>query len=109
MSHYHGWLERPIYKGHTGLTEVFELWLEPWDDFYIEIREAVDLPGDRSFAVGYNRARGRLSGAEVELPPVAQIVDFRDGRILRVDNYSDIAEARRAAGLAGAGPASGSS
>jgi hypothetical protein len=38
-------------------------------------------------------------GAEVEMPPLAQIIDFRDGKVLRVDNYSDVEEGRRAAGL----------
>ncbi len=99
MSHYHGWPEKPIYRGFAELAEFFDGWLEPWEDFHVEITETVDLPGDRSFVVGHARGRGRISRAQVEIPPLAQIIDFRGGRIFRVDNCSDVVEARRAAGL----------
>ncbi len=103
MSHYHGWPEKPVYRGRGGLTEFFDAWFAPWEDFRIEIKEMINLPGDRGYAIGCGHVRGRLSGAYVELPPLAQIIDFRGGRVLRVDNYSDVGEARRAVGLFGQG------
>lgn len=99
MSNYAGWLEKPIYASRQELAEFFNIFVEPWEDFRVEIDETVDLSGDRSFVVGHARGRGRLSGAEVDLPPLAQIIDFRDGQILCVDNYSDVEAGRRAAGL----------
>ncbi len=99
MSNYAGWPEKHLYAGRQGLAELFNTFVEPWEDFHVEIGETVDLPGDRSFVVGHARGRGRLSGAEVDLPPLAQIIDFRDGQLLRVDNYSDVEAGRRAAGL----------
>lgn len=99
MSNYHGWPEKPVYRGHQGLTEFAVTWSEPWEDFHLEVKEVIDLPDDRLYAVGCGRGHGRLSGAAVELPPLAQIVDFRGGRILLVDNYSDVEEARKAVGL----------
>lgn len=99
MSNYHGWPERSVYRGHQGLTDFFDTWLEPWEDFHIELKELIDLPGDRGYGIGHGRGHGRSSGAAVELPPLAQISEFRGGRILHVDNYSDIEEARKAAGL----------
>ena len=99
MSHYRAWPEKRIYRGREGLTEFFDNWLDPWEEFYVEVKQVTDLPGDRVFVIGYNRGRGRLSGAQVEIPPIAQIFDFRGGRIFRIDNYSDVEEARKAAGL----------
>lgn len=99
FSNFSGWPERQIYRGHKGLVEFFHVWLDPWDDFQLEITEVRDLPGDRAFAVGRGKGRGRASGVPVELPPIGQIVEYRDGRILRIVNYSDVDEARRAAGI----------
>jgi ketosteroid isomerase-like protein len=99
MSNVAGWPEKRVYQGHEGLAAYFDAWLGPWEEFDNVITEAINLPGDRIFILGYVRGRGRLSGAPVESPPFAQIIDFRDGRFLRVDNYSDLEEGRSAAGL----------
>ena len=45
------------------------------------------------------RGRGRSSGAPAEMRFV-QLWTFRDGRAVRMEMFSDIDEARRAAGLA---------
>jgi ketosteroid isomerase-like protein len=99
LSNYPEWPEEKLYRGRDGLAEFFEAWFDPWEDFYLEIEQIVDLPASRALVVGCGRGRGRVSGAEVELPPLAQIIDFRDGRFLRVDNYSDVEVGRSAAGL----------
>ena len=99
LTNFEGWPEKPVYRGHEGLVEFFHTWLDPWEEFHVEIKEAFDLSGDRTFGVAYNRGRGRLSGALVELPPIGQIVSYRSDRVLRVDNYSDLDQASRAAGL----------
>ena len=99
MSNYAGWPERQVYEGREGMAEFFDTWLGPWEDFYFEIKQVLDLPDSRVLVVGCGRGHGQLSGAEVELPPVAQIIGFRDGKLLRVDNYSDVEEGRSAAGL----------
>ena len=99
VSNYAGWPERQVYEGREGLAEFFDTWLGPWEDFYFEIERILDLPGSRVLVVGCGRGHGRLSGAEVELPPLAQIIEFHDGKVLRVDNYSDVEEGRSAAGL----------
>jgi hypothetical protein len=61
--------------------------------------EIVDLDEERVFVAGRTTVRGASSGAQVDVPPFGQIIEFRDGLISRVDNYSDVDEARRAAGL----------
>jgi ketosteroid isomerase-like protein len=99
LTHYAGWPERQVYRGREGMSEFFDTWFDPWESFYLAIKQIKNLPGSRVLVVGYGRGRGRLSGADIELPPLAQIIEFRDGKILRVDNYSDVDEGRVAAGL----------
>jgi hypothetical protein len=62
--------------------------------------EIIDLSHDRVLVKGQMTVRGAASGVEIDVPPFAQIIEFRDGLISRVDNYSDFETARRAAGLA---------
>jgi ketosteroid isomerase-like protein len=100
MSNFDGWPESLYYRGREGLKDFFDAWLAPWEDFDAVITKAIDLPDDRVFIIGHISGRGRLSGALVELPPIAQIIEFRNGRFLRVDNYSDLETGRKAAGLA---------
>jgi hypothetical protein len=64
-----------------------------------EPREVIELGDGRIFIAGQMTIRGTASGAEVTGPPFGQIGELRDGLIARIDNYSDLAEARRAAGL----------
>ena len=45
------------------------------------------------------RRCGRLSRAPVESPPFAQIIEFREGRFLRIDNHSEVETALKAAGF----------
>ena len=99
MSNVAGWPEKRLYQGHDGLAEYFDAWLDPWEEFENVITEAIDLPRDRIFILGYVRGRGRLSEAPVESPPFAQIIEFREGRFLRVDNHSEVEAALKAAGL----------
>jgi ketosteroid isomerase-like protein len=99
MAHYERWPETRVYRGHEGLGEFFTTWLEPWEDIQAGMTDAIDLPDDRVFVFARGSGQGRLSHAPVEIPRFAQIITFRDGKFLRVDNYSDIAAAQRAAGV----------
>jgi ketosteroid isomerase-like protein len=99
MTHWEGFPEQPIYRGEEGLREVLKLLHE--DIGVLENRpiEIIDLGDQRAFVKGGMRIRGTGSGIELEVPPFGQLIEFRDGLIFRVDNYSDLAKARRAAGL----------
>jgi ketosteroid isomerase-like protein len=54
--------------------------------------------GERIVASGRLRARGRASGAEIE-SPISWIVEFRQGKVVRIRDYLDFDEALEAAGL----------
>jgi ketosteroid isomerase-like protein len=54
--------------------------------------------GDRVVVTGSLRGRGREGGAEVTTPWGA-VVDFKDGKGIRISDYLDPQEALEAAGL----------
>jgi hypothetical protein len=62
--------------------------------------EIVEAGENCVFVKAKGTFRGKASGAEVDVPPYAQIIEFRDDLIARVENYSDIDAALRAAGVA---------
>jgi ketosteroid isomerase-like protein len=72
-------------------------WAETFEDIEFEGREMIDA-GDRVFAWIRISGRGAVSGIPVEMEQ-AQVWMFRDGKVVRVEEYFDRAEGVRAAGL----------
>ncbi len=70
---------------------------EAFDEFKVEYPEIRDL-GDRLVAFGRWTSRGEASGAETATP-VAPVVDFRNGKAIRVWTYFDSQQALEAVGL----------
>ena len=54
---------------------------------------------DAALAIIEMRGQGRVSGVPTEVR-IFQLWTFRDGRAVRMEMFTDIDEARRAAGLA---------
>jgi ketosteroid isomerase-like protein len=90
--------EGAVRHGADSVIEFFREWAEPWDDLELDwqIHEAGP---DRALAIIDMRGRGRASGVPAEVR-VGQLWSFRDGRVVRMEMYSDVDEALRAAGLA---------
>jgi ketosteroid isomerase-like protein len=90
--------EGAVRHGADSVIEFFREWVEPWEDLELdwEIHEA---GSDRALAIIDMRGRGRGSGVPTEMR-IGQLWTFRDGRFVRMEVYSDIDDARRAAGLA---------
>ena len=65
----------------------------------LRAEELIDA-GDKVFAWIRFSGRGTTSGAPVEMEQ-AQIWTFREGRVVRVEEYFDRTEALEAAGLSG--------
>jgi hypothetical protein len=63
----------------------------------VEFSEIRDL-GDRIVAIGRWITRGEESGVETT-PPLAAVVDFENGKAIRVRSYLDPKEALAAVGL----------
>jgi ketosteroid isomerase-like protein len=99
MSHYEAFPEQAIFRGYEGLRKFLSLLHEDIGVVDNRALEVIDLGDDRVFVMGSMTIRGATSGVVLDGPPFGQVIEFRDGLICRVDNYSDAAEARRAAGL----------
>jgi ketosteroid isomerase-like protein len=97
------WYEDPqradarVYRGHAGVRESFERWLDQWVEYGTEAERFVDC-GDDVLVVAREHGRGARSGATVSAR-IFVVVTFRDGKILRYREFYDEAAARDAAGL----------
>jgi ketosteroid isomerase-like protein len=97
------WIEDPqradgrIYRGHEGVRESWEQWLDQWEEWGFELEHIVDC-GDSVLAIAREHGRGRTSGATVSARNF-MVLTFRDGKILRFQEFYDEADAREAAGL----------
>jgi uncharacterized protein len=89
--------ETTVYRGHEGVRELWRDLFEAFAEIHVEYAEIRDL-GDRVLAIGRFRNRGKGSGAEVE-SPLAYLVEFKNGKAIRVRTYLDPKEALEAAGL----------
>jgi ketosteroid isomerase-like protein len=89
--------EPHVFNGHQGLRTFFSRWYEAWKHVDPDLEELID-GGEEVISVETTRARGRTSGAVVELPHAA-VWTVREGRIVRVVWFGSRAEALEAAGL----------
>ena len=89
--------EQTVFRGHDGVREMLRDLNEAFGEIQIEISEIRDL-GERIVAIGHLRLRGRESGAELE-SPIAYVAQYRNGKVIRLDDYLDHQEALEAAGL----------
>ena len=97
------WIEDPlradarVHRGHDGVRESWERWVEGFDEFSVELERVVDC-GENVFVVGREQARGATSGAPVSSHTYA-VLTMRDGKLLRYREFSDEGAALQAAGL----------
>jgi len=75
----------------------FERWASAWDELEVSAEEFIDA-GNRVLVTAYHRGRGRGSGVEVDTR-FYEVYTLRDGKVVRVDEYAERAEALDAAGL----------
>jgi ketosteroid isomerase-like protein len=87
-----------VYRGYEGVREYFRERAELLPAWHHDVSEIRDL-GERVVAIGRVRVRGRESGAETE-SPFGYVVDFKDGKAIRIWSYLEPKEALEAAGLA---------
>ena len=91
-------LEGRVYRGVDGIRQ----WLEEglltdWESFVPYAEDFRDL-GDRVLVFGHWRARGRASGVELERAGT-WLFDVKGGKTIRLQTYSDRAEALEAVGM----------
>jgi ketosteroid isomerase-like protein len=85
------------WRGPAGVREFFRRWVGPFDEWGVEIVEAIDV-GDSVLAHVHQWGRGKGSGATVE-DSHWQVWTVRDGKVVRVTLRVDRDEALEAVGL----------
>ena len=87
-------LEGGEYRGHEGVRKFFNDMEEDWESRRIEVDEIRDAGDDGVLVLGTFAATGR-TGTEVRYP-LAWHSRFRDGKLWRLQAYSDRDSAVRA-------------
>jgi uncharacterized protein len=91
-------LEGRVYRGHDGVRQrVADLSVD-WDCFETHQEEFLEI-GDRVLIFGRWRARARSSGVELESEQASSVIDLQDGKVVRLQTYTDRDEAVKAAGF----------
>ncbi len=97
------WIEDPlradahVHRGHDGVRESWERWLDGFDEYSVELERVVDC-GEDVFVVGREHARGATSGASVSSFTYA-VLTIRSAKLLRYREFSDQSAALKAVGL----------
>ena len=84
-------------SGLNAIRDQFERWESSWEELVETAEEFIDA-GDRVVVKALYRGRGRGSGVPIEARFYA-VHTLRDGRVVRVDEFTDRTEALEAAGL----------
>lgn len=74
--------DQGVYRGHEGVRSFWSEWEETFADFRIEIEDVIDR-GDRAIAMIRPVGTGTASGIPMQGGILAQIAEFRDGKIVR--------------------------
>jgi len=91
---------RGIYRGREQVLELWNGFLEAWDEVRWEVQELIPVDDTQVIVVNPVRMRGGHSGAEVEAT-AAQLWRIEDGRVRSVKLFQSRVEALAAAALAG--------
>ena len=97
------WIEDPqradgrTYQGHEGVLESWTQWLEGFEEWGWKLEDIRDC-GDRVLATVREEGRGQVSGASVSAR-LYMVMTFREGKVLRYEEFYDEAAALEAAGL----------
>jgi ketosteroid isomerase-like protein len=89
--------DRRVYHGHEGVLESWKRWLENFEEMRGEAERMVDC-GAKVFVVMREEGRGSLSGATVNQLNYL-VITFRDGKVLRYEEFYEEQDALEAAGL----------
>jgi ketosteroid isomerase-like protein len=90
-------LEDGVVYGNDAVLANYKRWNEAWEKAETTLEEVIGHR-DRVFLAVRFRARGRASEVEVDTRWY-EVWMLRDGKVLRIDEYDDRAEALEAAGL----------
>jgi ketosteroid isomerase-like protein len=84
--------------GKEAALDLYRDYWDTWDDYVLEPAEVIDAGQDRVVVVLRERGSGRASGASFERTWCV-VFTLRDGRIVRIEHFTERREALEAAGL----------
>jgi ketosteroid isomerase-like protein len=96
----HEWPAAPgarTYRGPDGIRKALDSWFEAWEWMQVEIEDLVEAD-DRVLLTAHQRAKGRGSAVEVEIDSY-NVYTFRDGKVIRIQLFTDRDPALEAAGF----------
>ena len=85
------------FNGREEIRGFGEDWGATFERLDVEVEQVIPTD-DRLLVVLTQRARGRAGGVETTVR-WGMLLTFRDGLVIRMENYYDVAEALEAAGL----------
>jgi ketosteroid isomerase-like protein len=91
------WPDAALYRGVSGVRDLFRRWLGAWDRFEWHPRDFVGL-GDRVVVTVRQQGIGKGSGIQVDQTR-AQVWTFRDGKVVAFRSFLEREHALRAAGF----------
>ena len=86
-------------QGHDAVRASLAHWKAEWDDYKVMPEEFADM-GDRVVVTVRLRGRGRGSGVEIDAR-FYDVYTLRDGKIVRMDQFTERSEALEAVGRSG--------
>ena len=92
-------LEGRSYHGHEGVRQWIVDMKRDWEAFEPRPEDFRDLGDDRVLALGSWRARGRGGDVPLDFPRAAWLGQYRDGRLVRMQTFTERRDALEAAGL----------
>ena len=84
-------------SGFAAMRADMERWASAFDELKVTIEEVIDA-GDQVVVVAYHQGRGRASGVDVNTR-FYEVYTLREGKVSRIDEFDERAEALEAAGL----------
>ena len=89
--------DRRVYRGHEGVRESWERWLENFEEWGFEVERMLDC-GDKVLVYVREEGRGSLSGGTISQRNY-MVFTFRDGKVARYEEFYEEQDALEAAGL----------
>jgi ketosteroid isomerase-like protein len=84
--------------GKEAALDLYRDYWDTWDDYVLEPAEVIDAGQDQVVVVLQQRGSGKASGAPFERSWCV-VSTLRDGRIVRIEHFTERREALQAAGL----------
>jgi ketosteroid isomerase-like protein len=92
-------LEGITYQGYEGMRQWIEDVKRDWADFEPRPEHFLDLGDDRVLVLGSWHARGRGGDVPLDIPQGAWLIQIRNGKIVRLQTFTERKKALEAAGL----------